>query len=468
MNNLRRSLRNVLKIGKRKKSRLDSQTQNGEREGNTEYHRTEHSLDMSRQRRKSAGLVMSGPSRFGPTRSDEDSGRGQSLSVCTDPNGSIRRQWTTEWVGQLGDRNDGNEFSSFASLPPIRTQGELRPVSRQKSDLGAGQRSSSSCSSGSPMTMASWLQHHAWSSDSRTEGFWRYPLHHRDRYADGTTHWQPRGCRKSGSADPLSSLHEESRAQQTRLNDESDRGQGYRHPSSRRQQSRSERPDPGVRDRTRTWVSNNRTRGRRRYNTKRYARRQPTKQATVKKDTKENDSGNTGTEQEEECKSPGNESFMEWIINVLRTAFRGNIGETPPEAMSGALLAGDEEKDTKALMISDGGQDEKDNTQEKMAETPGDCTLSAAVFGALSEGDKEDDNETYVNSHGRQDDKRNTQEKKTEPTGLLGSIRCSLSVAVFGAVLAKDAEDDPNTIVNSNGRQDDKSNTHGNNNRSEN
>ncbi|XP_066284152.1 uncharacterized protein [Branchiostoma lanceolatum] len=87
----------------------------------------------TRRRIKSAGPVMSGASRFGWTTSDEEGDRGRSLSFVTDPKRSLRRQWTTEWVGQPGYRNE-RKLPSSRSLPPIRIQGEFRPVNRQRSD----------------------------------------------------------------------------------------------------------------------------------------------------------------------------------------------------------------------------------------------------------------------------------------------------------------------------------------------
>ncbi|KAI8511152.1 hypothetical protein Bbelb_102520 [Branchiostoma belcheri] len=231
------------------------------RDGQSEVFTDQQPKDHS----ESAGPVMSGASSaFGGMGSYAEHDRGQSLSINTDPKRSLRRQWTADWVGlrMPADRSEDDVFLSSASLPPIRIQGQFRPVSRQRSDASVGQRSlpstrgqgqfsrqrsdpgvgkrslpptrtqeqlrpvsrqrsdpgarrrsSSEGSYDAPMTVASWLQDHAWSSrHSHRQALWRYPSYHQGY---------------SGSADPLLSLHKASRAQQTRSHDESGRGQGY-------------------------------------------------------------------------------------------------------------------------------------------------------------------------------------------------------------------------------------------------
>ncbi|XP_019623186.1 PREDICTED: uncharacterized protein LOC109469184 [Branchiostoma belcheri] len=195
---------------------------------------------------ESAGPVMSGASSaFGGMGSYTEHDRGQSLSINTDPKRSLRRQWTADWVGQRmpGDPSEDDMFLSSASLPPIRIQGQFRPVSRQRSDASVGhrslpstrgqrqlgqvsrqrsdpgvdkrslptrtqeqlrpvsrqrsdpgvrRRSSSEGSYDPPMTVASWLQHHAWSSRySHRQALWRYPSYPQG-YSDEATHWRPR------------------------------------------------------------------------------------------------------------------------------------------------------------------------------------------------------------------------------------------------------------------------------------
>ncbi|XP_078595056.1 uncharacterized protein LOC144872607 [Branchiostoma floridae x Branchiostoma japonicum] len=266
---------------------------------------------------------------------------------------SVSRQRSEPYsVGQPRDRNEGDQFRSLRSLPPLRTQEQHRIASRQRSDPGTRHRSGSD----GPMNIADWLQHHAWSSYSHIDGFWRYPTYPRHGYSEETAHWQPRGRRRAKSADPLNSLHEDSRAQRKRSEDEGGRGQGYRHPSSRRPRSRSrrrEKSDPGVRERRKSSVSSNRGRSLRRYSTKTYTRPQPPQQAPVKAEPEEN----TVVEQKEEKE---NASLMEWMNNLLAN-FRAAMSEVP---LVGSLLVGDEENDPKTSVNSASRQDDKNNTQE--------------------------------------------------------------------------------------------------------
>ncbi|XP_078677327.1 uncharacterized protein LOC144913985 isoform X2 [Branchiostoma floridae x Branchiostoma belcheri] len=371
---------------------------------------TDHSSHVSARRRyKSAGPVMSGaPSAFGGTGSYTEHDRGQPLSINTGPKRSLRRQWTADWVGlrMPGDPSEDDMFLSSASLspiriqgqfhpvsrqrsdasvgqrslpstraqgqlgqvsrqrsdpgvdkrslPPTRTQEQLRPVSRQRSDPGARRRSSSEGSYDPPMTVASWLQHHAWSSRySHRQALWRYPSYPQG-YSGEATHWRPRKHHRARSADPLLSLHRASRAQQTGSHDESGRGQGYRHPSFRRQRSRSRsgRSDPGVRGRTETRVgrSRSRSRSRRRYSTKRDATPQPPTQPPVKVYTEENHGGNTRTEQKEESENSEPRTFF-GSINALFLRMRLALAES----VFGAFFTSTSDDKNK----DDGGDDSK-------------------------------------------------------------------------------------------------------------